>query len=59
MPRPNDMMECLDVVTASCIVEMFQNILFVDRILKQTGRVDGEKGECLKLYSALWGPTMG
>ncbi|KAH8358363.1 hypothetical protein KR200_010584 [Drosophila serrata] len=42
-----DMMECLDDVTATCILEMFQNnqtIMFADRVLKETGRVDAEKG---------------
>jgi len=42
-----DMNECLDDVTATCILEMFQNnqtIMFADRVLKETGRVDAEKG---------------
>ncbi|XP_016977887.1 mitochondrial import receptor subunit TOM70 [Drosophila rhopaloa] len=42
-----DMVECLDDVTATCILEMFQNnqtIMFADRVLKETGRVDAEKG---------------
>ncbi|KAH8333493.1 mitochondrial import receptor subunit TOM70 [Drosophila kikkawai] len=42
-----DMMECLDDVTATCILEMFQNnqtIMFADRVLKETGRMDAEKG---------------
>ena len=42
----NEMGECLDDVTATCILEMFQNnntIMFADRILKQTGREDAEK----------------
>ncbi|KAH8412823.1 hypothetical protein KR009_005985 [Drosophila setifemur] len=41
-----DLMECLDDVTATCILEMFQNnqtIVFADRVLKETGRVDAEK----------------
>ncbi|XP_039498648.1 mitochondrial import receptor subunit TOM70 [Drosophila santomea] len=43
----NNMNECLDDVTATCILEMFQNnttIMFADRVLKETGRVDAEKG---------------
>ncbi|KAI8125537.1 hypothetical protein FF38_14340 [Lucilia cuprina] len=43
----NEMSECLDDVTATCILEMFQNnntIMYADRILKQTGREDAEKG---------------
>uniref|UniRef100_A0A0K8WCR5 Mitochondrial import receptor subunit TOM70 n=1 Tax=Bactrocera latifrons TaxID=174628 RepID=A0A0K8WCR5_BACLA len=43
----NDLMECLDDVTATCILEMFQNnstIMYADRILKQTGREDTERG---------------
>ncbi|XP_017484532.1 PREDICTED: mitochondrial import receptor subunit TOM70 [Rhagoletis zephyria] len=43
----NDMLECLDDVTATCILEMFQNnstIMYADRILKQTGRDDTERG---------------
>lgn len=39
----NNLMECLDDVTATCILEMFQNnstIMYADRILKQTGRED-------------------
>ncbi|EDV58839.1 mitochondrial import receptor subunit TOM70 [Drosophila erecta] len=42
-----DMNDCLDDVTATCILEMFQNnqtIMFADRVLKETGRVDAEKG---------------
>ncbi|EDW45875.1 mitochondrial import receptor subunit TOM70 [Drosophila sechellia] len=42
-----DMNECLDDVTATCILEMFQNnqtIMFADRVLKETGRLDAEKG---------------
>ncbi|XP_073826567.1 translocase of outer membrane 70 [Musca autumnalis] len=42
----NEISECLDDVTATCILEMFQNnntILYADRILKQTGREDAEK----------------
>ncbi|XP_017049057.2 mitochondrial import receptor subunit TOM70 [Drosophila ficusphila] len=42
-----DMTECLDDVTATCILEMFQNnqtIMFADRVLKETGRLDAEKG---------------
>ncbi|XP_030556789.1 mitochondrial import receptor subunit TOM70 [Drosophila novamexicana] len=42
-----DMIECLDDVTATCILEMFQNnntIMFADRVLKETGRLDAEKG---------------
>ncbi|XP_060666869.1 mitochondrial import receptor subunit TOM70 [Drosophila nasuta] len=42
-----DMSECLDDVTATCILEMFQNnntIVFADRVLKETGRLDAEKG---------------
>ncbi|XP_017859200.1 PREDICTED: mitochondrial import receptor subunit TOM70 isoform X1 [Drosophila arizonae] len=42
-----DMTECLDDVTATCILEMFQNnntIMFADRVLKETGRIDAEKG---------------
>ncbi|XP_017065465.2 mitochondrial import receptor subunit TOM70 [Drosophila eugracilis] len=41
-----DMNECLDDVTATCILEMFQNnqtLMFADRVLKETGRVDAEK----------------
>ncbi|XP_011194227.2 mitochondrial import receptor subunit TOM70 [Zeugodacus cucurbitae] len=43
----NDLMECLDDVTATCILEMFQNnstIMYADRILKQTGREDTDRG---------------
>ncbi|XP_053960136.1 mitochondrial import receptor subunit TOM70 [Anastrepha ludens] len=43
----NDLMECLDDVTATCILEMFQNnstIMYADRILKQTGRDDTARG---------------
>ncbi|XP_067623529.1 mitochondrial import receptor subunit TOM70 [Eurosta solidaginis] len=43
----NDLMDCLDDVTATCILEMFQNnstIMYADRILKQTGREDTERG---------------
>lgn len=42
----NDIIECLDDVTATCILEMFQNnntIMYADRILKQTGRDDAER----------------
>lgn len=42
-----DMVDCLDDVTATCILEMFQNnntIMFADRVLKETGRLDAEKG---------------
>ncbi|XP_075153295.1 translocase of outer membrane 70 [Haematobia irritans] len=42
----NDMSECLDDVTATCILEMFQNnntILYADRVLKRTGNEDAEK----------------
>ncbi|KAM8716640.1 hypothetical protein ACLKA7_003508 [Drosophila subpalustris] len=42
-----DMSECLDDVTATCILEMFQNnntIMFADRVLKETGRLDAERG---------------
>lgn len=42
----NEISECLDDVTATCILEMFQNnntILYADRILKQTGREDADK----------------
>ncbi|KAH8260097.1 hypothetical protein KR026_003074 [Drosophila bipectinata] len=42
-----NMLECLDDVTATCILEMFQNnntIMFADRVLKETGRVAAEKG---------------
>lgn len=42
-----DMIECLDDVTATCILEMFQNnntIMFADRVLKETGRLDAERG---------------
>lgn len=41
-----DFLECLDDVTATCILEMFQNqntIMYADRILKQTGKVDADK----------------
>ncbi|XP_034128485.1 mitochondrial import receptor subunit TOM70 [Drosophila guanche] len=41
-----DMLECLKDVTATCILEMFQNnqsIMYADRVLKETGRVDAEK----------------
>lgn len=43
----NDMLDCLDDVTATCILEMFQNmntITYADRILKQTGRDAAVKG---------------
>uniref|UniRef100_A0A1A9Z8Q3 Mitochondrial import receptor subunit TOM70 n=1 Tax=Glossina pallidipes TaxID=7398 RepID=A0A1A9Z8Q3_GLOPL len=43
----NEMSDCLDDVTATCILEMFQNnntIMYADRVLKQTGREDAEKG---------------
>lgn len=43
----NEMSECLDDVTATCILEMFQNnntIMYADRILKQSGRDDAEQG---------------
>ncbi|ALC39781.1 Tom70 [Drosophila busckii] len=42
-----DMTDCLDDVTATCILEMFQNnntIMFADRVLKETGRLDAERG---------------
>ncbi|XP_030383506.1 mitochondrial import receptor subunit TOM70 [Scaptodrosophila lebanonensis] len=42
-----NMVDCLDDVTATCILEMFQNnntIMFADRVLKETGRMDAEKG---------------
>lgn len=41
-----DMLECLNDVTATCILEMFQNnqsIMYADRVLKETGRIDAEK----------------
>ncbi|XP_068151376.1 mitochondrial import receptor subunit TOM70 [Drosophila tropicalis] len=41
-----DIVDCLDDVTATCILEMFQNnntIMFADRILKETGRVDAQE----------------
>lgn len=43
----NEMSDCLDDITATCILEMFRNnntIMYADRILKQTGREDAEKG---------------
>lgn len=42
----NDILDCLDDVTATCILEMFQNqntILYADKILKQTGKMDAAK----------------
>ncbi|XP_004536233.1 mitochondrial import receptor subunit TOM70 [Ceratitis capitata] len=42
----NDLMDCLDDVTATCILEMFHNnstIMYADRILKQTGREATER----------------
>lgn len=43
----NDLLECLDDVTATCILEVFQNnntIIFADRVLKQTGTNDAIEG---------------
>ncbi|XP_055382740.1 mitochondrial import receptor subunit TOM70 [Condylostylus longicornis] len=43
----NDLLDCLDDVTATCILEIFQNnttIMFADRILKQTGSDDAISG---------------
>ncbi|XP_037928421.1 mitochondrial import receptor subunit TOM70 isoform X2 [Teleopsis dalmanni] len=42
----NQLRDCLDDITATCILEMFQNnstIVYADRILQQTGREDAEK----------------
>lgn len=45
--QTNNLLECLDDITATCILEMFQNnnsIMFADRVLKQTGQDDAVKG---------------
>lgn len=42
----NELEECLDDITATCILEMFRNdstIMYADKILKQTGRNDSLK----------------
>lgn len=39
----NNLLDCLDDVTATCILEMFHNqntIMYADKILKQTGKID-------------------
>lgn len=43
----NELRQCLDDITATCILEMFQNdqtIMYADRILKETGRNDSVNG---------------
>ncbi|KAL5279699.1 TOMM70A family protein [Megaselia abdita] len=45
--QTKDLMKCLDDITATCILEQFQNqnsIMYADRILKQTGTDDAVKG---------------
>lgn len=42
-----DLLKCLDDITATCILEQFQNqnsIMYADRVLKQTGTNDALKG---------------
>ncbi|CAD7079747.1 unnamed protein product [Hermetia illucens] len=44
--QTKDWLDCLDDVTATCILEVFQNnntILYADRVLKQTGNDDAAK----------------
>lgn len=45
--QTKDLLKCLDDITATCILEQFQNqnsIMYADRILKQTGTDDALKG---------------
>lgn len=45
--QTKDLLKCLDDITATCILEHFQNqntIMYADRILKQTGTNDAIKG---------------